>query len=260
LNICDHNTRGKLIGGGVEGESGGVIRVYSASCAVNLWNIDLTHTDTDAKATEGGLISCSGLVSLYNCNLTGGKATKGGNVQLSGSGTFRMFGGTISGGKANTGGNINVNGRIYLENVVASNGSIYSNSDKECVYNGLTSDNFGTRKGQVKLMGVMNISKLNYNTDCTLVDGGIKEGSQIHLVAKPEKSCVVMTGASKTAFESLTSFKAKDYALSYDANKKTVTVTNTIVPKDHPNSHCACVGNGTAEHTCQQLSGWTQIS
>lgn len=263
LNICDHDTRGKLIGSGVDKESGGVIRVAGSSAVLNLWNVDVVYQAGAGTPLEGGLISCSGIVSLYNCNLTGGKASsKGGNVQIPSIGTFRMFGGTMTGGKAPTGGNINVNGRIYMEDVTVSNGSIYSNSEKECVYSGLISDNLGARKGQITLKGKTLIEKVNLNEACTLVDGGIAQGSQLMLVAKPEKSHVAMIQASKTAFESLSSFDNKDYALSYDADKKTVTVTNHVVVRDHNNAHCACLGNAqsVAGHTCSQLSQWTLIT
>lgn len=263
LNICDHETRGKIVGSGVNDESGGVLRVYSSGAVLNMWNVDVQRKDAGTTPLEGGLISCSGTVSLYNCDLAGGKATsKGGNLQIPGIGTFRMFGGTMTGGSAPTGGNINLTGRIYMEDVTVSGGSIYSNSEEECVYNGLISDNLGARKGKITLKGKTVIDKLTLNDECTLADGGITEGSRVLLVSKPETSRVVMTGASQTAYAALCVEDAQDYALSYDESKKTVTVTNVIQAKEHSDAHCACAGTAEelAVHSCETLYTWTQIT
>ena len=263
LNICDHTTRGKLIGNGVADQSGGVIRVSSSSCVVNLWNIDVVGGSAPV-AKEGGLISCSGTVSLYDCNLSNGTATsKSGNIQLNSGGTLRVFGGTIANGSAPSAANVNASGRMYMENVsVIGGGAFTCNSEKEVVINGLTAENVFITKHQVTFKGNMQLKKLTLRDDTSIVDGGIYPDSNILLVCKPEKSQVVMTSATQAGYKALTSFDPDDYVLSYNSAKKTVTVTNTIVPQSHNNTHCACAGvaKGVGEHTCKELTKWTKLT
>ena len=260
LNICDHNTRGKLIGSGIEEESGGVIRVASSSCVVNLYNIDVERASAKYKAKEGGLISNSGVVSLYNCNLRGGEASSiGGNLRNNTSGTLRMFGGSISGGKASSGANGVLGGRVYMENVTITGGAFTVSTDKEQIYNGITCDSFNVTKGTATLKGKVNLAKLTLKDTGVLADGGIAEGSYMLVNCKPEKSCVIMTGASKTAFAAMESFDPVDYALSYDAAKKQVTVTNKVTVKTHSAQHCLCLGK-VAGHSCENLTGWIAIT
>ncbi|MBR5570974.1 MAG: hypothetical protein IKW10_08815 [Oscillospiraceae bacterium] len=263
LNICDHTTRGKLIGNGVAEESGGVIRVSSSSCVVNLWNIDVVGGSAPV-AKEGGLISCSGTVSLYDCNLLNGTATtKSGNIQLNSGGTLRVFGGTIANGSAPSAANVNASGRMYLENVsVIGGGAFTCNSEKEVVINGLSAENMHITKDRVTLKGNMQLKKLTLREDTSIVDGGIYPESNILLVCKPQKSQVVMTSATQAGYKALASFDPDDYVLSYNSAKKTVTVTNAIVPQNHNNTHCACVGvaEGVGEHTCKELTKWTKLT
>lgn len=263
LNICDHETRGKLIGNGVADETGGVIRVYSATSTVNLWNIDL-ESGAAPVAKEGGLMSCSGTVSVYNCNLNGGKATaRGGNVQVSTSGTFRMFGGTMNNGSAPSGANMNGAGRFYLEDAtVTGSGSLTMNTDKEMVVNGLVAQNVSLVKEKVTFKGQIKIENLNIFDGASIIDGGIEPESTILVTCKPQTSQVIMTNATEAGYKALASFNPEDYVLSYDAEKKTVTVTCTIVPQTHENAHCACAGvaNGVGEHTCTELTEWTELT
>ncbi len=263
LNICDHETRGKLIGNGVADEAGGVIRVYSATSSVNLWNIDL-EAGIAPVAMEGGLMSCSGTVSVYNCNLNGGKATaKGGNIQVSSSGTFRMFGGTMNNGSAPSGANMNGAGRFYLEDAtVTGSGSLTMNTGAEMVVNGLTAQKVSLVKEKVTFKGQIKIENLNISDGASIIDGGIEPESAILVTCKPQTSQVIMTKATEAGYKALTSFNPEDYVLSYDAEKKTVTVTCTIVPQTHENAHCACTGvaNGVGEHTCTELTEWTELT
>lgn len=263
LNICDHETRGKLIGNGVADEAGGVIRVYSATSSVNLWNIDL-EAGTAPVAMEGGLMSCSGTVSVYNCNLNGGKATaKGGNIQVSSSGTFRMFGGTMNNGSAPSGANMNGAGRFYLEDAtVTGSGSLTMNTGAEMVVNGLTAQKVSLVKEKVTFKGQIKIENLNISDGASIIDGGIEPESAILVTCKPQTSQVIMTKATEAGYKALTSFDPEDYVLSYDAEKKTVTVTCAIVPQTHENAHCACAGvaNGVGEHTCTELTEWTELT
>ena len=262
LNICDHDTRGKLIGSGIDGESDGVIRVFNAGDTVNLWNIDVEYVAGTGTPKEGGLLSVSGTASVYNCNLTGGTTSGvGGNVRVNSTGTFRMFGGKLTGGKGSSGGNAYISGRTYLEDAVSENGNLVFNAETDMVVKNLTADTALLNKGSTKLQGVITIGNLTVK-DGKMIDGGIAELSDILVTCKPEKSQVIMTGASETAFKALRSFKPDDYVLSYNASKKTVTVTCTIVPQTHENSHCACLGNaqGVGDHTCSELTGWTELN
>ena len=132
LRICDHTGNGKLIGTGVEGESGGVIRIYSevGGPVVKLWNIELS-TQGSVTAKEGGLISSSAPVYLYNCTLQGGNVSgSGGCITVNPTGYLNAFNTTFTGGNAKTGGLININnGGFYLENVTLADGQSQGNSD-----------------------------------------------------------------------------------------------------------------------------------
>lgn len=262
LSICDHDTRGKLVGNGIAEESGGVIRVYSADCLVNLWNIDLKAGSTPV-AKEGGMISCSGTVSLYNCNLTGGKATsKGGNIQVSSSGTFRMFGGSLNDGSAPSGGNLNGTGRFYLENVtVTGTGVVTCNTDAEMVINGLSAQRLNLVKGTVNMKGSLQLAEITLGGG-VIADKGILPESSAVIATKLSGSQVIMTGATEPGYKMLSLAKPKDYALSYDSKAKTVTLTCTVVAKAHENNHCACLGNaqGMGAHTCTELTDWTALT
>jgi len=262
LNICDHDTRGKLIGSGVDGEAGGVIRVYNSGDVVNLWNVDVCYQAGTGNVKEGGLISTSGTVSAYNCNLSGGVTSGvGGNVRVNGTGTFRMFGGTMDGGKASSGSNLYCSGRAYLEGAALTNGVATFNSTTDVIMKDVTAQNAAVLGGTVKLQGVAMLGNVTV-TSGKLADGGVAAGSQITITCKPETAQVVMTGASETAFAALKSFHDKDYILSYDSKEKTVTMTCTIVPQTHENAHCACVGvaEGVGAHVCTELTDWTALT
>lgn len=266
LNICDHETRGKLIGSGVDGESGGLIRLYNSACNLNLWNIDLEYQKGSGIPKEGGVISSAGTTSVYNCNLKNGECTYyGGNIVVGSNGTLRMFGGSMEGGSARSGNCIYVNGRLYLEGVTVAGGNseaVVFNTDKDINLNGVTIDQAYGIKGTVTLMGTNKIGGLFLSDKTVLADGGIEPGGEVKLTNKTAQTRVVMTGASEVGYKSLTSWDNKDYPLSYDAGKKTVSMACAIAPADHTNTHCTCAGNasGLGQHICKDLSGWTELT
>ncbi len=277
LNVCDHGTRGKLVGSGVSGESGGVVRMYTASggAEVNFWNIDMEYADQGHPAKEGGLISCAGPMSLYNVNLNGGVASgKGGNVTASMYGTFRMFGGSAVNGnaKGGSGGNINIEGIAYLDGVTVSGGKASGNG-KDLFMTGatyakrikdlnLTSGvtGFVLNSGNLELDGTVKV-EMTMNAGATLSNAGLASDSKITL--KKNSEGTVLSGAN-TDLTGLfvNSDTTGDYVLAYDKDKKEVYMKSTIVARTHDSSHCVCngVASGVGDHNCDELSDWIEIT
>lgn len=275
LNICDHGTRGKLVGTGVANESGGVIRMYTASgdAVINLWNIDVVCNADSAPAKEGGAISCAGPMTLHNVNVSGGVASgKGGNVTVSKYGTFRMFGGSLTGGnaKGGAGGNLNVEGVIYLEDVTVSDGkasgagdNIYlTGADYEKRINGLTATNGDVTlsAGQVGVLGTIK-ADLTMSAGTSLENMGIASDSKITLTKNSDGTILSNAETDLSGIFTNTDTTG-DYVITYDEKSKEVFMDYTVVPVPHSKDHCACVGTdiGLADHTCSTLTGWTEIT
>ena len=277
LNICDHGTRGKLIGTGVDGESGGVIRLYSGSGSVGLWNIDvMSDGDNTTAAKEGGIASVSGKFVAHNCTFSGGYATdKGGIFQLSIGGTLRLFDCTVKDGYAsNKGGNMNLSGTLYMENTTFSGGksggegdNVYGDSGLECVVNNCTftaasgENNVYLTKIALGVQGKVTITGgTGYNLKTTtgkLVDMGITADSKIGVTRAD--AGVVMENTTEDKLSCFTLENFKNQALVFaDGN---IEVESRIIVKTHTD-HCLCAGNtieGTT-HTCSTVTGWTEIT
>jgi len=277
LNICDHGTRGKLVGSGVSGESGGVVRVYTSSgnAKFNAWNIDMEYKDAGHPAKEGGIISAAGPVTLYNVNLIGGVSSgKGGNVTVSMYGNFRMFGGSATNGnaKSGAGGNINCEGIGYLEGVTISGGKASGNG-KDVYFTGAS---YAKRIKDLNLTGgvanfVLNSGKLELDGKLTMamtvVDGatltnvGLSSDSKITL-KKESEGTVLTNAATDMTGLFINNDTSGDYVLKYDSSKKEVYMESTIVARAHETSHCVCngVASGVGAHNCDDLSGWIEIT
>ena len=277
LNICDHDTRGKLIGTGVDGESGGVIRLYSGSGTVNLWNIDLlSDGDNTTAAKEGGICSVSGKLAAHNCTFTGGYTSdKGGIFQVSNAATLRLFDCTVTGGYAkNKGGNMNLSGRLYLENTTFSGGksggegdNIYADSLLECVIKDSSfiaasgENNIYNSRAVIAIEGKVTITGgTGYNVKNAtgyLVDQGMSTDSQIGVTRAD--AGVIMTNTTEEKLSCFTLENFKDQALVFvDGN---IEVEERIILKDH-SDHCLCAGNtieGTS-HSCSTVTDWKVIS
>ena len=276
LNICDHGTRGKLVGSGVSGESGGVVRVYTnTGVYFNAWNIDIEYKDAGHPAKEGGLISAAGPVSLYDVNLKGGVSSgKGGNVTVSIYGNFRMFGGSAVNGnaKGGPGGNINVEGIGYLEGVTISGGQATGNG-KDVLFTGAS---YAKRIKDITLSSGVNGLVLNsgvlevdgtINTGLTMNEGaslknvGLSSDSKITLKKRSEGT-VLSDAATDLSGLFVNSDTSGDYVLKYDATAKELYMECTIVPRGHDASHCICngVASGVADHNCDELDDWIEIT
>ena len=277
LNVCDHGTRGKLIGSGVSGESGGVVRVYTGTngAGINAWNIDIEYKDAGHPAKEGGAVSCAGFGSFYDVNIIGGVSSgKGGNVTISMYGNFRMFGGSAVNGnaKGGNGGNINSEGIIYLEDVTLSGGKATGNG-KDVYFGGasyakriknltLNSGNAGMylNSGKLELDGTVNVT-MTMGADATLHNVGLTTDSKITL--KKNSAGTVLSGANTDLTGLFVNTDTTgDYVLKYDSKKKEVYMEYTVVPTPHGGDHCACVGvdTGLGSHSCETLTGWTEIT
>ncbi len=284
LSVCDHVGGGKLIGTGITGEAGGVIRMYTnaSEAYVKLWNLELTGDNTDDKvANQGGIISASGIISLFNCNIHDGvSSSTGGNFHINPSGVLRLFDSTVSGGVASTnGGNIHINnGGFYVENVTVIDGksgnksdNFNISSDKEMKINGLTLINSDAKggsgmnfsKGTVGIAGNIQIHENGKNNlimgaEAVFVNEGLDAASKIIVQAGEQD---LLTGANTDLSGCFESYDAKDYVVAYDAQNKKVTFDCIIVPQTHENDHCACAGLGAiGDHTCATLTGWTEIT
>ncbi len=275
LNICDHDTRGQLIGSGVDGEAGGVLRT-AGSATVNFWNIDILSDATTAKASEGGLISAAGKLTMQGCTFTGGKATgKGGNVFISTLGTFRAFDCTFSGGESGTsGGNIYVMNRIYLENAVVTGGSAATDGDNfvvdtaaECIAENLTLENpvngknMYLKAGNLGLAGKLTaIDGSTYNVKLGagyMTDLGMTTDSQLTVTRKGFG--IVIKNADEALMDCVTLENAVQQQLVYENGD--IRVASTEPPKEH-SSHCICVGGdmGLADHSCKEITDWKELT
>ncbi|MBR5570259.1 MAG: hypothetical protein IKW10_05115 [Oscillospiraceae bacterium] len=205
LSICDHKTRGKIVGVGTINESGGLIQIAQSNVTVNLYNIDIDATGLTAE--NGGAISVSGWLSMYNVNVYGGSATKkGGNIAVMPTGTFRMFGGSIKDGAAVlTGQNLYITGNCYLENAAIQAGVSASVADRTFIINGanISKGFFGLDMlaGELILSGDVNITG-NYTIDLRLQKDakirldGISKNSRVNLIV--EKTGVFCEAATET--------------------------------------------------------------
>ena len=273
LNICDHDTRGKLLGSGVEGEAGGVIR--SASTAtVNLWNIDVESKNTNA-VSEGGLLSVACKLTAHNVTFRGGKSTgKGGNVYISTLGTFRAFDSTFENGVAGTnGGNIDCMNRMYLENCTVTGGSaaegdnIYLNSSKDILFSGVTVSNPANGKNMYIKVGTPGVDgKLTVTDGSTynikinsgkLQDMGMTTDSKVGITCA--NLGTVVASASQELMSCVTLEHGVDQQLVYENGD--IRIKSTLPPKPH-SSHCVCVGGdmGLAEHTCTEITDWKELT
>lgn len=276
LNICDHDTRGKLIGSGVDGEPGGVMRTASTA-VVNLWNIDVqSDGDHTAVPTEGGLVSVACSFTAHNVNFIGGKvAGKGGNVYISTYGTFRAFDCTFENGEAGTsGGNIYVMNRIYLENAVLTGGKAAADGDnlvidtsKECIISGMTASNPANGKnvyikaGSPGIEGKLTVTDgSTYNVKLgngKMMDLGMTADSKVGVTG--DNQCVVLESAAEELLSCFTLEHPANQQLLYLNGD--IRITSTLPPKEH-SSHCVCAGKdlGLADHICAEITEWKELT
>ena len=281
LNICDHTGSGKLIGSGVTGESGGVIRMYSevGGACVKLWNLTLT---TNGKNTpdKGGLVSASAPIYLYNCTLEGGKAsTSGGNIHVNPTGVLQAFNTTIIGGNAPTGGNIHhQSGWMNLVNVTIRDGQSTGKSDNMNIkttnwvkFKDVTITNSDATGGSgvtfaggtIGLSGNIQICENGKNdvvmsTGACFTDEGMDAASRIR-VESPEQT--ILTNAKSDLSGCFISFDSEDYQPVYDSENKSVFFRCLIVPRIHQDDHCVCGGLGNVgDHTCTAVAEWIPIT
>ncbi len=266
LRICDHGTRGQLVGTGVDGESGGVIRLYSNNeTEVSLWNIDVVCAADSTPASQGGAISISGLVSLYDVNVIGGVASsQGGNIKINNAGYLRMFGGSVQGGNVTkgTGGNLCVEGSVYLEDTVVSDGKASGNGDNiymtnaanEKRFNGLTTSGGDVYVGAGKV-GVLGTIK----ADVTLVSGGslnnmgLSTDSDIKLTMNSEG--VILSNADTDLTGVFTDMSpSSDLKLLYDEKTKEVYKKDTVVLLPHDHCLCGDADLTPDDHTCGSVN------
>ena len=205
LTICDHETRGKLVSSGTTVGAGGLIQISNSTAVVNLYNLDIMAEGLTAE--NGGAISVSGWLNLYDVHVYGGSATKkGGNICVMPTGTFRMFGGSLQGGEATAGGkNLYTAGNAYLENVTIRGGIDASVADKTFIINGanISEGFFGLDMlaGELILSGDVNITG-NYTIDLRLQKDarirldGISKNSRVNLIM--EKTGVFCEDAKET--------------------------------------------------------------
>ncbi len=280
LSICDHTGTGKLVGGGVQGESGGVIRMYSevGGAFVSLWNLTLNTTGENTPS-QGGLISASAPLYLYNCTLEGGKASStGGLVQVNPTGVLHAFDTTFSGGTAPTGGNIQVNnGYVYFDNVTVRDGKSDNNSDnmniksdKWLKFKDVTVTNadasgsgINLATGTIGLSGNVQICG-NGKVDVLMASGtsfvneGMDPASRIRVEAAEQ---TLLTGAETDLSDCFISYNSQDYQAIYDSQTKSVFFKCLIVPRVHENDHCICGGLGeVGDHTCDEDVTWIPIT
>ncbi|MBE6982475.1 MAG: hypothetical protein E7437_09185 [Ruminococcaceae bacterium] len=281
LRICDHTGNGKLIGTGVEGESGGVIRMYSevGGACTKLWNLEISTVGK--KASQGGLISASAPLHLYNCTLHDGYASgAGGAIQVNPTGVLNAYNTTVSDCTGTTGGLINVTtgGTFYLENVTLADGQSAGNSDimqirstGDMLMNGVTVTNSDTKggsginflSGTVGLSGNIQItengkSNVILGEGAVFTDMGLDGASRIG-VQSPEQ--VILQNASADLSGCFVSYEPEDYIPVYDAEAKQVLFDCIITAKPHETDHCLCAGLGAlGDHTCTTLTDWVEIT
>ncbi len=223
LVICDHDTRGALIGTGTVNESGGLIQISGSTAVVNLYNIDINAENLTSD--NGGAISVSGWLSLYDVNVSGGSATKkGGNICVMPTGNFRMFGGSIDKGAAVTdGANIYISGNTYMEFAKISGGISASIEGKQFIINNsvITDGTYGvnllagklTLSGYTKIADNQNNLHLGLNTSIMLDQ--LSESSMIKVdAASAGVFCENATEADYKCFES----ENPDMSVVFDSN------------------------------------------
>ena len=273
LNVCDHVGTGKLVGSGVSGEAGGVLRT-SSTANVNFWNLEVVSDATTAETTNGGLISAYGKITMQNCTFIGGKTTaSGGSVYIEG--TFRAFDCTFEGGESgNHGGNFYVAGGLYLNNTTVSGGSAASDGDnffltstKECILENVSFNspvngkNVYLKNGTLGVSGKLTVTdgsdyKIKQGTGY-LSDLGMTTDSRIVVTRKGFGT--VIQNAAEELMGCVTLENAVQQKLAYENGD--IRVVSTEPPKAH-SSHCICVGGdlGVADHTCTELTEWKELT
>jgi len=273
LNVCDHVGTGKLVGSGVSGEAGGILRT-SSTANVNFWNLEVVSDATEAEAANGGLISAFGKLTMHNCTFTGGKSTgSGGSVYIEG--TFRAFDCTFEGGASGkNGGNIYAAGSIYLNNTTIGGGSAASDGDnlyfastKECILENVSFNspangkNVYLKNGTLGVSGKLTVTdgsdyKIKQNTGY-LSDLGMTTDSQIVVTRKGFG--VVIKSAAQELMDCVTLENAVQQQLAYESGD--IRVVSTEPPKTHE-SHCMCASGdmGLADHTCTELTEWKELT
>lgn len=233
LVICDHETRGRLIGNGSVTGSGGLIQVAASTAIVQLHNLDIYAEGMEAE--NGGAVSTSGWLSIYDVNIYGGSATKkGGSVCVMPSGTFRMFGGSLQDGQATADGdNLYTAGNTYLENVTVKAGISASVADKTFIINGANiSDGFfglDMLAGNLILSGQVNITgnytvDLRLQNDTKIILDGISETSRVNLIMG--KAGVFCENASESE-ASIFDANNPDMAVSYANGQLSLRMAHT---------------------------------
>ena len=212
-------------------------------------------------------------MTLHNVNVKNGVASgKGGNVTVSRYGTFRMFGGSLEGGnaKGGTGGNLNVEGIVYLEDVTLTGGKASGSGDNlfmtgdtyEKRINGLSAVNGDVtlNAGKAGVLGTIK-ADLTMASGTELTNLGLSTDSDIKLTKNSEGT--ILSDAETDLSGVFTNTDTTgDYVITYDEKSKEVFMDYTVVPVEHNTDHCVCAGadTGLANHTCNTLTGWTEIT
>lgn len=254
VSICDHDTRGAILGAGDGRELSGVFSVENSNSIVRMYNIDLYAVG--GTANNGAVIGVRGWLSLYNVNVYGGQAArKGGNIAILPSGGLQMYGGSLKDGTATIeGDNLFVAGSAYLEDVSISGGVVASVADKVFIINGarITGGETGLtlQSGHVTLAGTVIIDE---NTQNNLY---LAQDTAVVLDQLAEDSVIKISSAATGVFcEEATQAEANAFE-SNDPNLKVVfTDGKLLLHSEH--MHCIC--KDYAGHDCTQQA-WVGLT
>ena len=264
LNLCDckgtSGTYGEITR--TSGSSGSGVEIRTEN-KFNMYGGRITGHNRSGVDTSGGYFT------MYGGEITGNSnsSARGGGVTIGGQ-SFTMYGGSISHNSADYGGGVGwysygkfymYGGEITGNTAAVDGGGVYTQNSRVYVKGAVKITGNSTADGKANNVCLSRV--VPYPSDYFVLDGALKEGSQLGVTLKDGHDGLITKGW-KAKMPDVTADQLTDYFISdasgmkFDLNSAG-EVTLTAIPHKHLLCGTAC-SHGGETHT--KILTWTAIS
>ena len=264
LNLCDckgtSGTYGEITR--TSGSSGSGVEIRTEN-KFNMYGGRITGHNKSGVDTSGGYFT------MYGGEITGNSnsSARGGGVTIGGQ-RFTMYGGSISHNSADYGGGVGwysygkfymYGGEITGNTAAVDGGGVYTQNSRVYVKGAVKITGNSTADGKANNVCLSRV--VPYPSDYFVLDGALKEGSQLGVTLRDGHTGLITKGW-KAKMPDVTADQLTDYFISdasgmkFDLNRDG-EVTLTAIPHKHLLCGTAC-SHGGEQHT--KILTWTAIS
>ena len=264
LSLCDckgtSGTYGEITR--TSGSSGSGVEIRTEN-KFNMYGGRITGNNRSGVDTSGGYFT------MYGGEITGNSnsSARGGGVTIGGQ-SFTMYGGSISHNSADYGGGVGwysygkfymYGGEITGNTAAVDGGGVYTQNSRVYVKGAVKITGNSTADGKANNVCLSRV--VPYPSDYFVLDGALKEGSQLGVTLRDGHTGLITKGW-KAKMPDVTADQLTDYFISdasgmkFDLNRDG-EVTLTAIPHKHLLCGTAC-SHGGEQHT--KILTWTAVS